>query len=272
MTSSERAEDQGQDSVESFAWQWTQRTVRDSLRNFHRRLFLDLAITADRFRGKTVAYFGSGNGRHPWAISQLSEPARIVSVELALPSIEYQKAFLKDPVFEIVQGDMSRVDLKADFIYLIGVIQHTADIKATLRNAWNCLNEDGEIGVSFYMWTPATIGMEPIRFVMKRLPHRLAWFFSYFLAPLFMARKAGRESGYMNAVHTAYDWFGSHDYQHYMTRGRIDRLFADCGIDQRCVMRMRTKGLFRLKKYSPAYLARLSDDYHQFGDKAGVIP
>ena len=263
-------EAQAQDSVESFAWQWTQRTVRDSLRNFHRRLFLDLGITADHFLGKTVAYFGSGNGRHPWAVSQLSRPAKIFSVELALRSVEYQKAFLKDEVFEIIQDDIRHVNLKADFIYLVGVIQHTADIRATMENAWQCLNENGDLGVSFYMWTPATIGMEPIRFVMKRLPHPIAWFFSFFLAPLFMARKAGREAGYMNAVHTAYDWFGSHEFQHYMTRSRIAKLFADCGIDERCVIKTRTKGLFRLKKYSAGYLNKISDEFHRFGDKAGA--
>jgi len=85
-----------------------------------------------------------------------------------------------------------------------------------------------------------------------------------------MARKAGREAGYMNAVHTAYDWFGSHEFQHYMTRSRIAKLFADCGIDERCVIKTRTKGLFRLKKYSANYLNKISDEFHRFGEKADV--
>ena len=59
--------------------------------------------------------------------------------------------------------------------------------------------------VVFYLWTPATIVLEPIRQIMKRLPRKLVWCFSYLLAPIYLVRKAGREFGYMNAVHTAFD-------------------------------------------------------------------
>ena len=61
---------------------------------------------------------------------------------------------------------------------------------------------------------------------MKRLPKRIAWILSYLLAPIYLVRKSGREAGYMNAVHTAYDWNGSHEYQHYMTLKKIKALFC----------------------------------------------
>lgn len=257
--------EQSQGSVESFEWQWTEKTVQDSLRNFHRRLFLDYGIFADHFTGKTVAYFGSGNGRHAWAISKISSPTKIISVELAQESVAHQKRTLNDNVFEIIQGDMASVTVKADFIYLTGVIQHTESMEQTLRNAWSCLNEGGELAVSFYMWTPVTVCLEPIRQVVRRLPHSLAWVAAHFLAPIFMVRKAGREAGYKNAVHTAYDWNGSHQFQHYSTRGSINALFAEVGIDRRCVAMLRGKGNYRLKKCSQLSLDRITSTFYSFG-------
>lgn len=200
------------------------------------------------------------------AINQIANPARITTVELALESVAAQKRILTDEKFEIVQGDMATVKVAADFIYLVGVIQHTADMQATLRNAWACLNDGGEVVVSFYMWTAATVCLEPVRQVMRRLPKPVAWAFAHVLAPIFMVRRAGREAGYKNAVHTAYDWNGSHAYQHYSTRESIDRLFRSVGIDELCVHRLANKGNYRLKKYSPQQLAALGDSkMHRFG-------
>lgn len=257
--------EQAPDTVDSFGWQWTQQTVRDSLRNFHRRLFLDFCIFSDHHDGKTIAYFGGGNGRHPWALGKIANPKKIISVELAPASIAAQRRILTDERYEIVQGDMAQVSVKADFIYLVGVIQHTASLEATLRNAWDCLNEDGELVVSFYLWTPSTVVLEPIRQVMKRLPRKLAWAMAHLLAPIFMVRKVGREAGYMNAVHTAFDWNGSHSYQHYSTKRSVAALFETVGIDPRCVQRLPNKGNYRLKKYPPATVARLDDEYYYFG-------
>ena len=75
---------------------------------------------------------------------------------------------------------MATINVKLDFLYLVGVIQHTSSIEKTLKNALNCLNPGGELVVSFYLWTPATIILEPIRQIMKRIPKKLAWFFSFF--------------------------------------------------------------------------------------------
>ena len=40
---------QTQDSVESFEWQWIKKKVRDSRKNFYRRLFRDVGIFANYF-------------------------------------------------------------------------------------------------------------------------------------------------------------------------------------------------------------------------------
>jgi len=259
------SDQQSQKSVESFGWQWVSKTVKDTRKNFYRRLFRDVGIFSNYFDDKIVGYFGSGGGRHVWAINELSKPKKIFSVELAERSVAYQKTYLKSKKIEIIQGDMATVNIKVDFLYLVGVIQHTASIENTLKNALNCLNPCGEIVVSFYLWTPATIFLEPIRQIMKRLPRKLAWVFSYLLAPIYLIRKAGRESGYMNAVHTAYDWNGSHEYQHYMTTKRIEALFIKLGLNESDIIYL-NKGLYRIRRNKDDRNLKIDDEYFEFGD------
>ena len=257
---------QTQKSVSSFEWQWVEKKVKDSRKNFYRRLFRDIGIYTSYFDNKVVGYFGSGGGRHVWAINELSNPKKIISVELAERSIAFQKSYLNSKKIEIIKGDMATINVKLDFLYLVGVIQHTSSIEKTLKNALNCLNPGGELVVSFYLWTPATIILEPIRQIMKRVPKKLAWFFSFFLAPIYMLRKAGRESGYMNAVHTAYDWNGSHQYQHYMTRKKIELLFKKLGINESDIIYLKSKGLYRIKKHFDNDNLKFDSKYFVFGD------
>ena len=236
-------------------------------KNFYRRLFRDVGIYSNYFDNKIVGYFGSGGGRHVWAIDQLSNPKKIYSVELAKGSIKYQKTYLNSKKIEIIQEDMASVNIKVDFLYLIGVIQHTSSIEKTLKNALRCLKQGGEMVVSFYLWTPTTIILEPIRQIMKRLPRKIVWYFSYLLAPIYLVRKAGREAGYMNAVHTAYDWNGSHQYQHYMTKKRIKSLLLKLGINESDIIELKTKGLYRIRKHSNEETLVIEDKkYFEFGD------
>ena len=71
-------EQQSQKSVESFGWQWVSKTVKDSKKNFYRRLFRDVGIYSNYFDNKEVGYFGSGGGRHVWAINELSNPKKFI--------------------------------------------------------------------------------------------------------------------------------------------------------------------------------------------------
>lgn len=253
---------QSQESVRSFDWQWTEQTVIDSLRNFHRRLFKDCGIWFDHLDGKIVADVCSGNGRHVWALSRLSRPKKLISVELAESAVELQRNFFADAEnVEVFQSDAAEVKFQADFIYMVGAIQHVSDPKATLRNIIGCLNDKGELVVSFYMVTPVTMILEPVRVVTKRLPRRLLWWLSPLLAPIFMLRKVGREMGFMNARHTAYDWFGSHHYQRYFREAEILALFQQSGIDQTNIIRLQ-KGLYKVRR-GPA--APVDDEIHAFG-------
>lgn len=255
---------QTQNSVDSFAWQWTRQTVWDTTTTFYRRLFHDAGIWFDHHRGKDIAYVCSGGGRHVWALHKLSGARKIISVELAEDSVALQRSYLKDPSIEIICGDAAEVKFKADFIYMVGCIQHTADPQKTFNRAWENLNDNGEILVSFYMVTPATIAFEPIRAITRRLPKKMLWHLSFFLGPLFMVRKVSRELGFKNARHTAYDWFGSHSYQYYFKQEDIDALFDRGGVHPKNRICLQ-KGLYRVRK--GAFGLKLDDRMLGFGDK-----
>lgn len=239
---------QTEKSCESFEWQWTQRPVFDSSATLYRKLIHSRGVWHDFYDGKVVADAGSGNGRMTYAFAHLTKAKRILSVELSPKSIEKQRSYITDPRVEFLQGDIASVKFEADVIYCAGVIQHTRDPAATLKNLVGNLKDGGEIFVSFYMWTFATRALEPLRLVLSRLPKRLLWTLTPLLAPLFMVRAAGRESGFRNAMHTAYDWFGSHDYQYYFTTQKIHETFLQAGIHPQNLVRLGERGLYRARK------------------------
>ena len=67
--------------------------------------------------------------------------------------------------------------------------------------------------------------------------------------------------GFRNARHTAYDWFGSHQYQRYFTEPEILELFELAGIDPSNVIKLK-KGLYKVRAGQGALL---DDTIHAFG-------
>jgi len=253
---------QSQKSVESFGWLWTQQSVIDSTRTFHRRLFKRWGIWSNDLDGKVVADVCSGNGRHVWALNRLTNAKKIFSVELAESAAEYQKKTFKGFTnIEVIQADAEEVQFQADFIYMIEAIQHVANPEGVLKNIFENLHDNGELVVSFYLKTLTTMALEPIRFVTKKLPKQVLWWISPCLAPLFMVREVGREMGFKNARHDAYDWFASHEYQRYFTEPEILDIFASIGIEETNIIRLQ-KGLYKVRKGQAVIV---DDIIHSFG-------
>ncbi|MCS6777927.1 MAG: class I SAM-dependent methyltransferase [Chloroherpetonaceae bacterium] len=234
-------------SVESFGWQWTQRKVYDTRRELYRKLCTSRGVWYDYYDGKVVADVGSGNGRFTYALALLTKAKEILSVELSPEALENQKRHINDPRVTFIQGDAATVKFKADVIYAAGFIQHTADPLATLKNLIDNLNDDGEILISFYKVTLMTRLLEPLRSVLKRLPKKTLWSLTPLLGWIFYLRKSSRALGYINARHTAYDWFGSHEYQYYFTDAQIRDYFQQCGIHPNNVLHV-SGGLYRARK------------------------
>ena len=97
---------------------------------------------------------------------------------------------------------------------MVGFIRYTDDPVAVLKRQIDNLKDVGEL---CYIKTIATSNLEPRRKITKHLPKSVLWAISSILIFPFIARKAGRENGWKNARHTAYDWLGSHSYQKYFT-------------------------------------------------------
>lgn len=239
----------GQDtaSVESFGWQWTERQVVGTTREFYRMIFSSRGIWYDHFDGKIVADVGSGMGRFTWALAQMTKAHKIISVELSPAAAGKQRDYITDPRVEFVQGDLASARFEADAIVCAGVIQHVAQPEAAIRNLLGNLRDGGELFISFYLKTPVTLGLEPLRMVLKRLPKEALWALTPLLAPIFMVRRDGRALGFKTAMHTAYDWFGGHAYQHYFRDREIPELFARCSVPRESIIRI-SKGLYRVRK------------------------
>jgi ubiquinone/menaquinone biosynthesis C-methylase UbiE len=253
---------QSQKSVEPWGWMWTERPATGTTRTFHRNLFKRWGIWFDSLDGKDVADVCSGNGRNVWGLNRLTKAKNIISVELADASIEYQKNKFKDvSKIKVIHADATEVKFQADFIYLCEAIQHTANPELVLKNIYGNLRDNGELVVTFYMKTPATIAIEPIRLITKNLPRQLLWWISPCLAPLFMARHQGRELGFQNARHIAYDWFACHEYQRYFTEPEVLNIFSGIGIEEANIIQM-GKGLYKVRK---GPVAKVDDTVYTFG-------
>lgn len=235
-------------SVESFEWQWTNLRLIDTRRNLYRRLFLKWGVWSGFYDDKTLAVIGSGGGRDVYALSQFTKAKKIYSVDLSPRVIEYQKSYIKDERVSFSNGDIARERYDADVILCIEVVQHTQDPAATIRNIIDNLADGGELFITFYMVTPATMALEPIRFVTKRLPKKVLWHvFTPLMAPIFMIKKAARFGGFRNTRLDVYDWFGGHSYQYYFTDGEVRDIFTRCGIDAENICRL-DKGVYKVKK------------------------
>lgn len=235
-------------SVESFEWQWTNLRLIDTKRNLYRRLFLKWGVWDHFYDGKILAVIGSGGGRDVFALSKFTQASKIYSVDLSPRVIEYQKSYIKDERVTFGTGDIAEERYNADVILCIEVIQHTQDPAKTIRNIIDNLAVDGELFITFYMKTPATMTLEPLRSVLKRLPKKILWHvFTPLIAPIFMLKKAARFGGFRNTRVDVYDWFGGHTYQYYFTENQVRRIFTDCGIDPENICRL-DKGVYKVKK------------------------
>ena len=93
---------------------------------------------------------GCGLGRDSKFFSELNPNAMIKSIDQSQYAIEVAKKTLKDTRCEVVQGDITELDLKVkfDFISCDQVIHHTPDPNKTLKILMKHLNKGGVINFS----------------------------------------------------------------------------------------------------------------------------
>lgn len=140
----------------NFGFQWNRfrKTQLDSHTGVpisRERLFLSSGWTAEELAGKRVLDVGCGAGR--FAEVTLSTGARLVAIDYSSAVDACFQNLGSHPRLDVVQADVYRLPFKLgqfDYVYCLGVIQHTPDVKKTFLSLPPQLTEGGRLTVDVY--------------------------------------------------------------------------------------------------------------------------
>ena len=167
--------------AESFGLQWNRfaNTQIDSKVGTNRSeiRFREETLWNERdLNGKLVLDAGCGSGRFSEIALKLG--ASLIAVDYS-SAVEASKQNLSAPDKLIVQGDLAALpilDQTFDFIYCIGVLQHTSEPAKIVKELLRCLKVGGEITLTFYensSWHVLWYSKYVVRPLTKRLPKAL---------------------------------------------------------------------------------------------------
>ena len=167
--------------AESFGLQWNRfaNTQIDSKVGTNRSeiRFREETLWDERdLNGKLVLDAGCGSGRFSEIALKLG--ASLIAVDYS-SAVEASKQNLSAPDKLIVQGDLAALpilDQTFDFIYCIGVLQHTSEPARIVKELLRCLKVGGEITLTFYensSWHVLWYSKYLVRPLTKRLPKGL---------------------------------------------------------------------------------------------------
>ena len=167
--------------AESFGLQWNRfaNTQIDSKVGTNRSeiRFREETLWDERdLNGKLVLDAGCGSGRFSEIALKLG--ASLIAVDYS-SAVEASKQNLSAPDKLIVQGDLAALpilDRTFDFIYCIGVLQHTSEPARIVKELLRCLRVGGEITLTFYensSWHVLWYSKYLVRPLTKRLPKAL---------------------------------------------------------------------------------------------------
>jgi len=167
--------------AESFGLQWNRfastqidsnvGTTRSEVRFREETLWGEKDLT-----GKLVLDAGCGSGRFSEIALKLG--ASLIAVDYS-SAVEASKQNLSAPDKLIIQGDLAALPIlnqTFDFIYCIGVLQHTSEPAKIVKELLRCLKIDGEITLTFYensSWHVLWYSKYLVRPLTKRLPKAL---------------------------------------------------------------------------------------------------
>jgi len=126
--------------------------------------------------GKLVLDAGCGSGRFSEIALKLG--ASLIAVDYS-SAVEASKQNLSAEDKLIIQGDLAALpilDETFDFIYCIGVLQHTSEPAKIVKELLRCLKIGGEITLTFYensSWHVLWYSKYLVRPLTKRLPKAL---------------------------------------------------------------------------------------------------
>ncbi len=167
--------------AESFGLQWNQfkRTQIDSELGSNRsrdRFNEETQWTKRELENKLVLDAGCGSGR--FSEIALSLGAHLIAVDFS-NAVDAASKNLSGKNVSIIQGDLAKLPIansSIDFIYCIGVLQHTSNPEQIIQELLRCLKPGGELTLTFYensSWHVKFYSKYLVRPLTKRLPANL---------------------------------------------------------------------------------------------------
>jgi SAM-dependent methyltransferase len=167
--------------ADNFGIQWNKfrRTQLDSVSGApisHNRFYQFTEWAPQELRGKWVLDAGCGAGR--FTEVALDAGAHVVAVDYSSACEACLENHAAHPEITVLQADIYKLPLahkSMDFIYCLGVLQHTPDVKRAFFALLNCLAANGRIAVDVYprLWRNYLWPKYWLRPLTKRLPPRL---------------------------------------------------------------------------------------------------
>lgn len=166
--------------ADSFGLQWNRfaKTQLDSAVGTNRsrdRFIRETLWNENQLGGKLVLDAGCGSGRFSEIALELG--ARLIAIDYS-SAVDATSENLYSEDLLIVQGDLANLPIPSeslDFVYCIGVLQHTKNPEKIVTELLRCLKTGGEITLTFYensSWHVKFYAKYLIRPLTKRLPNK----------------------------------------------------------------------------------------------------
>lgn len=250
-------DDQGIDSVESFAFEWNTLNFDNFYQNWIEHIVVRNFTNLDYFKDKVIIDCGAGSAmQSKWMLEAGAK--YVISLELsdAVDGIIKQNlAGIENSA--IIQCDISNPPIKkgvADIVYCINVIQHTRDPSLTTSNLYKLLGENSELYINYYRVPDNIFGRMKLcygefarKYILKYIPNKYLLILIKFVALIIYIpilnkissfilncgelTSTSKKINYKQTVLNTYDILGSHHYQQHYTSEGLKNLFSEAGID-----------------------------------------
>ena len=251
-------------SVESFGDEWNAFNYDDFRANWIEHCIQPTFGSLDVFRGKVVVDAGAGSGMHSrWIAEAGAKHVYALELSHSVDDVMQRNLAGRDNV-DIIQCSIDAPPLAegiADIVYCYNVIQHTPSVERTARALFKLVKPGGELMFSCYRWGegPAyrlrRVCYDFLRAnlstwspaALMRYSRIVAWLRLIPVLGFTLEAGAFVIRGTVPSSHTlrqrlkqaalnTYDFYGSHSYQHFLTKDELTTLLYSLQPDRAKVL------------------------------------